>query len=233
MPAGLQIRNDSNVLQVDGVNQHMVLLRAGVMTTGHLASGRTDIASSMATVAQNNGEILAIQAGGAGFSIAGRYGGVTTVYFQGIGEGTLIAYWVFGPYTPSGVNYGMLIRDVNNVPIWDTGRPPMRVVQTVSGLGTFTVGVAGKTYALAAVTQYGKLERSGAGLPGQPGNQNLLQTFTTGYGAISGQTVTIQNSLTIGGVYGPVSSSQIPAGWGGVWDNQQQNTYTVLDVTNY
>jgi hypothetical protein len=233
MAAGLQIRNDSGVLQVDGVNQHMVLLRSGTLTTSALNSGRVDIASSMAQVAQNPGEILAIQAGGNGFSIAGRYGGVTTVYFQGIGAGGSVPYWVFGPYTPSGINCGMLIRDGNGNPIWDTGRLPMRVLGNVGGLGTYTVGQSGKSYALAAITQYGRLERSAQGNPGSTGDAFVTQTFTSGYGAISGQTVTITNSVTIGGAYGPIKAQSIPAGWGGTWDNNQQNTYTVLDVTNY
>lgn len=234
MGAGLQIVNDSGFLQVDGMNQHMVLLRSGAIGTSALYYGRKDIAASFGTVAQNSGEILAIQAWGSGYSIAGRYNGTTTVYFQGIGPGASVPYWIFGPYVPSGQNYGLLINGADGTPLWDTGRPPMRVAGSVSGLGTFTVGAAGRSYALVAVTQYGSLDRSAAGDPASNGTQELLiQSFSSGYGAISGQTVTLSNASTLGGAWGPVPTSTAPSGWVGTWSNNQQNTFTVLDVTNY
>lgn len=236
MGAGLQIVNDSGSLQIDGLNQHMVLLRKGTISTASLYYGRVDMPSSYGTVAQNSNELLAIQAPGIGHSIAGRYNGTTTVYFLGTGAGAAVPYWIFGPYVPSGENYGMELFGEDGTPIWDTGRPPMRVAGSVSGLGSFTVGQAGRNYALVTVNQYGQIERGGASGPvngGSPTNSFLSQTFSSGYGGISGQTVSTSNNTTLGGVWGPYSAGQIPAGWTGTWTNNQQNTFSVIDVTNY
>lgn len=234
MTAGIQIRNDNGTLQIDGVSQHMVLLRSGVATTGALSNSRGDVACSTCQIAQNGNEILAIQAG-VPFSIAGRYGGNTTVNIFGAGAGYQFSYWVFGGYTPSGQNFGILLRDGNGTAIWDSGRLPMRVIGDVAGLGDFTVGQAGRSYALAVQLQYGQLVRSREALVGSSTNpqQLMIQTVYAGFASINGQAVHIVNTDYIAEVTGPINSDATPTGWDGTWTNNLQNTYTVLDVTNY
>ncbi|WP_321920368.1 hypothetical protein [Paraburkholderia tropica] len=229
MPAGIQIRNDNGTLQIDGVSQHMVLLRSGVATTGALSNSRGDVACSTCQIAQNGNEILAIQAG-VPFSIAGRYGGNTTVNIFGAGAGYQFSYWVFGGYTPSGDNFGILLKDGNGTPIWDSGRPPMRVIGDVAGLGDFTVGQAGRSYALAVQLQYGQLVRQRQAIGT---DQMLIQTVYAGFASINGQAVHVENTDYLAEVVGPIASSAVPDSWDGTWANNLQNTYTVLDVTHY
>lgn len=230
MTAGLQVWNDSSYLQVDGYNQHMVLLRKGQVTTTALTNGRTDIPCSMCAIAINPGEILAIP--DATFTVAGKYQGAWQLHTLN-GPGTTFDFYVFGPYTPSGTNVGMELYDGSGRLIYDTGRLPMRVAGTVTGVGDFTVGSPGRRYALYPNMLNCHTLRTSQGDPGSPNRAFIVATFTGGFGRVSGQSVHIQTTEYMASVAGPMSPSSIPNGWEIDLDNNVQNQFTVLDITGY
>lgn len=231
MTAGLQVWNDSSYLQVDGYNQHMVLLRKGQVTTTALTNGRTDMPCSMCTIAVNPGEILAIP--DATFNVAGKYQGSWQIHTLN-GPGTTFDFFIFGPYQPSGINVGLEIYDESQRLIYDSGRLPMRVLGNVAGLGDFTVGVPGRRYALYPNMLSCHLTRTSQGYtPGSNLQALLIANFTSGFGRVSGQTVHIETTYYMATVAGPVSSSQVPQNWNIDFDNNIQNQFTVLDITGY
>jgi hypothetical protein len=234
MSAGLQVRNDSGYLQVDGVNQHIVLLGKGSSTTVALTHGRTDIPMSTCDIPCATGQIAAIQSS-APWTVAGKYGGNWTIQVYGGGPGTVVNYWLFGPYTPSGVNYGAVIYDASGNPIWDTGRLPIRPIGDVAGLGTFTVGSAGRVYALFPQQLYFRLVRTGAGssTTSSAGYTNLTAFGYGGFGNIIGQTLTSLQDQYIASTAVDVPNNQVPVNWTCDVSNNLQNTFTVIDVTNY
>jgi hypothetical protein len=234
MTSGLQVWNDQNYMQVDGLNQHIVLLRKGTAIGTTLANGRTDIGCCAFTVPVNPGEIVAFN-GPAPITIAGKYAGSWNVFMFGAGPGSALNYWVFGPYTPSGIRYGMEIYDDNQTLIYDTGRLPIRVVGEVAGLGDFTVGSPGRQYAIVPWMLFTQLTRTSVNIPGSGGFNYLQQSFSAGIVGIQpgGQNVHSENITILATVAGPVAAQSIPFGWVVNIPNNLQNTVSVIDVTNY
>ncbi|WP_250512846.1 hypothetical protein [Caballeronia sp. INDeC2] len=236
MPAGLQIRNNANVLQIDGECQHYVLLRKGTQTGTGIPNGLNygdpnNPQTTQMDIPMNPGELLAFT-GPNPIAVAGSYQGRTQLHVFGPPASSPVYYFVFGPYTPSGLNYGLLIRDANGNPIWDTGRPPMRVLSTAAGVGRFQGAAQGRNAALICWQQYARMELVNmVPHPGSIGLYDGLQEVTSAFARVDGNDVVIQHQMYTGDPYGPYT---LPNGTqGNAWDNGLNSKYTVVDVTGY
>ncbi|VVE10467.1 hypothetical protein PIN31115_02590 [Pandoraea iniqua] len=228
----MQIWNDSNYLQIDGESQHVVLIRKGTVTTTALNTGGM-VPTSAVTIAVNPGEFLALSSPSAPFCVAGKYKGYWTLHVLG-GADSVINYWVFGPYTPSGIRVGMAVFGSDGQMIYDTGRFPLRVAGEVQGLGDFSGWPPDRTLALVPWMQYCELFRVVYSDP-EPGADTVLGIglfTTTGFARPVGNGVIhVENTEYQRFVSGPIPKTAVPPGWEGTWSNNLQNKYSVIDVT--
>jgi hypothetical protein len=235
MDAGIQIWNDSGYLQIDGVNQHICLLRKGTVNGTGIPNGINngdpdDPQTTQLAIPVNPGELVAFN-GPTPTAVAGWYGNQTQFHLFGPPASSPLNYWIFGPYTPSGDRFGVLLRDGNGIPIWDTGRPPMRVVGDVQGIGTFSGYSPGRQLALICWQQYAALRIAS---PAQQNNGSYvgIQLFTAGFArADTSGNVFISNNTYTADPYGPAYPP--PGFTDGGWSNGLDNRYTVVDVTGY
>lgn len=231
MPVGIKIWNDSYGLQVDGQTMHMVFLRKATVTGTQIPNGLSS-GFCQVDIPLNPGEMLAFNTP-YGAAMAGRWtgNGCMQVHFQGL-PGTTLSYWVYGPYQPSGLNFGLQIRSESNQLLYDTGRMPLRYVADIQGVGTFpsVTKYAGQQLALIAYQQYCRMDILN---PAQNPNGSWqgMQQFTTGFGRINSDgTVTVQNIAYTVDPYGPAYPPSDFAN--GYWSNNINNGYAVIDVTH-
>lgn len=229
MTAGLQVWNDSNYLQVDGDNQHIVLLGKGQTTGTQLNHMTGSQVGSLHIIPVPAGCFLALR-GQAPWYLSGRYNGNWYINMVGAGAGSWLQYWVFGPYQPSGINYGLEVYNGSGQLIYDSGRLPLRYVQEIAGVGSWTVGQAGRDYALVPQIFWTHFTRNAQPLSSNTSIYVLTWLLENGLVNVSGQTVTSVNQSIMADAPGQQSNV---TGYNLDVTNNLQNTVTVLDVTGY
>lgn len=235
MTAGLQVWNGSHALQIDGENSHVILLRKGsaIGTALPNSVNSPSPAYSYVNISLNPGELLALNCPKGGRTcIAGNYRGQMQVHIEGA-PGVEVDYWVFGPYKPSGIRYGMEIYDDNGTLIYDSGRLPLRVVKTITGSGTFTAAAPGRRCALICRQQNVSFQVLNYAVT--QNRVSCILYFTAGFANIdSNGSVTISDEQYTADIQSNLDPNSLPDWWRlGGWNSSLDNSYVVVDVTDY
>lgn len=159
MPVGIEIRNNSGFIQIDGAYRNLAFDRKGTMTTDNVAVDTsygtialTGLSGFPAVMVQSTAGAYAIVTGFSGSSCN------VTIVAKGP-VGTSVTYYVFTPptVTPS---YGFEIRNAAGEVVFTAAHKYMKVVGEISGSASTssadsaTVTMpAGRTYAVLASTR--------------------------------------------------------------------------------
>jgi hypothetical protein len=154
MPAGLQIFNDNNVLQIDSTYRNYALVRAGKFTGGAGGSAALNL-SGLSRFAL----WAVVPAGYPGISpnTGGWYNGARwfSYWFLNSISSVPVQYYVFDIVTPTGATFGLEVYDENGQLVFDGEGHPMKIVSdflsenAATGLPRNISIPGGKSYAVA------------------------------------------------------------------------------------
>lgn len=149
MPAKIEVRNASGVLQFDQETLNYVVRQSGTVTcsttwtTGGVTKYTTTIVYTSASY-----PMLAIASTSAVVHDQTTVSGSTwTFKISSLTSGASVKYWVFDKATTSAASSGIRLYDASSNLIYETGKSVLRVQAVITGTGSGTY-TSGRTYAV-------------------------------------------------------------------------------------
>lgn len=149
MPAKIEVRNASGVLQFDQETLNYVVRQSGTVTcsttwtTGGVTKYTTTIVYTSASY-----PMLAIASTSAVVHHETTVSGSTwTFKISSLTSGASVNYWVFDKATTSAASSGIRLYDASSNLIYETGKSVLRVNSVITGAGSGTY-TSGRTYAV-------------------------------------------------------------------------------------
>lgn len=134
MAVGLRIRNQGNILQIDGTYQNMELVSSGAVVTSQIDSNEGAFAD-IAIPAGVANPVIATRANGLGVFVKRQSNQIYRVFSGGNETSTTVWFYIFGEPTqarPSG-QVGLIVRnEFTNQIVYNSNKKYMRVMEQIN-----------------------------------------------------------------------------------------------------
>lgn len=229
MAVGLRVRNNGNILQIDGTYQNMELVATGTvaMNTDDNNNGRY---ADVFIPAGVNSPVLAVRTDSEGVYVIRYTASNFRVYVGGRTDGKVVTYYMFGEPTqnyPRGI-VGLIVRNESTGQIvYNSNKKYLRVLQPIIGGfvpdNSLTYNYPGRVVAtIQSVRPWQRFLQTG-GTQQQPIFVITLKSGTMRNPDVSTVNINFRTYNTLTGFGGGQQQA----------DGLYECNYTVIDVTGY